>query len=77
MIQKCPRTDGARHERHNNIVKIFERELEGRGYSTNVEPRIPTNDGLKIPVLYVANCPRKHRKTKLNCNCLYVQLERG
>ena len=51
MIQKCPRTEGPRHERHNNIVKILERELEGRGYSTNVEPRIPTNDGVKIPDL--------------------------
>ena len=27
MIQKFPSTEGSRHKRHNNIVKILEREL--------------------------------------------------
>ena len=30
MIQKCPRTERPRSERHNNNVKILEREFEGR-----------------------------------------------
>lgn len=51
MIQKCPRTEGPRHERHNNIVKMLERELQKRGYTTTIEPRIPTNVGIKIPDL--------------------------
>lgn len=51
MIQKCPRTDGARHERHNVVMKKLENELIKRGYKTRVEPRIPTDQGLKIPDL--------------------------
>ena len=39
-IRKCPRIEGPRHERHNNIVKILEQELQERGYTTSIEPRL-------------------------------------
>ena len=34
-----------------NIVKILERKLEGRGYSTNVEPRNPTSQNARLVCL--------------------------
>ena len=44
MIQKCPR----RNPSYNNIVKILERELEERGYTTNIEPRVSTIPDLQV-----------------------------
>ena len=38
-------------KRDNNIVKILEWELQERGYIICVEPRNPTNVGIKIPDL--------------------------
>ena len=48
MIQKCPRTDDVRH---NVVMRRLENELIKRGYKTKIEPRIPTEQGLKIPDL--------------------------
>lgn len=57
-IQKCSRTEGPRHKRHNNIVKMLEWEFQKRGYTTSIKPNIPTNVGIIIPDL----CAWKGRK---------------
>ena len=51
MIQKCPRTDGPRHVRHDDVMRRLEHVVKEKGYTTKIEPRIPTEQGLKIPDL--------------------------
>ena len=48
MIQKCPRADGLRHERHNVVMRRLEQVLKEKGYTTKIEHRNPTEQGLKI-----------------------------
>ena len=51
MIQVCPKSDGPRRERHDNIVRRLEGKLQSMGFSTKTEPRIRTEMGLRIPDL--------------------------
>ena len=60
MIQNCPRTNGPRHERHNNIVKILERDLKERGLQKKEEKIRHARN----PIMDVEECSRKHKQTR-------------
>ena len=53
MVQKCPRTHGARVKRHDRVLSVAENELSKRGYTTLVEPHIQTSEGMRKPDLIV------------------------
>ena len=51
IVQNCPRTNGPLHARHDAIVRMLEARLKEKGYTTKLEPRIPTVLGTRIPDL--------------------------
>ena len=53
MVQKCPRTHGARVKRHDRVLSVEEKELSQKGYTTFVEPKIQTSEGMRKPDLIV------------------------
>lgn len=50
-VQVCPRTHGARIERHDAVIKYIKRNLRTKGYEVAVEPRLMTTQGDRKPDL--------------------------
>ena len=53
VLQVCYRTFGERIRRHNKIVLLIARAAQRAGFTTYVEPKIPTPRGLLVPDLIV------------------------
>ena len=49
ILQSCPRTYEARNSRHDAVNKYLNESLIKRGFTTLVEPPIPTPAGLRYP----------------------------
>ena len=49
IMQNCPRVQPWRIARHNNVLRLVVAELRAKGYTTEVEPHIPTRRGTRIP----------------------------
>ena len=51
ILQKCPRTHGARVQRHNKVESFIANKAKKRGWKVVSEPRILTTKGYRIPDL--------------------------
>ena len=49
ILQVCPRTHQVRITRHDTVNSYLDKTLRNKGYSTRVEPAIPTPAGLRYP----------------------------
>ena len=49
ILQVCPRTYKAGNSRHDGVNKYLNEKLIKRGFTTIVEPPIPTPAGLRYP----------------------------
>ena len=54
ILQICPRTHGARINRHDVILRLLARRLEKLGWQVQVELRFPTSAGLRKPDLLIS-----------------------
>lgn len=41
VIQQCHQTHGARIDRHNSVASYLQRNLQNKGWNTEIDPRIP------------------------------------
>ena len=51
ILQTCPRTHQPRNDRHDRVNKYLTATLGKTGYTTRVEPAIPTPAGVRYPDL--------------------------
>ena len=51
ILQRCSRTHQPRNDRHDKINKFLNQSLKKLGFQTQVEPPIPTTQGVRYPDL--------------------------
>jgi hypothetical protein len=49
ILQQCHRSHDARIKRHDAIVQYVKRNLEKKEYKVDMEPKIPTTEGIRKP----------------------------
>lgn len=55
ILQQCYSTNSQRIKRHDNLVKYLGRSASQRGYTTHIEPRFDTTQGVLKPDLVLYN----------------------
>ena len=53
ILQTCPRTHQPRVNRHDRVNKYLAEVLKRKGFSTRLEPAIPTRAGIRYPDLVI------------------------
>ena len=53
ILQTCPRTNQPRNDRHDKVNKYLNATMGKLGFTTRVEPAIPTPEGVRYPDLVV------------------------